>query len=105
MLHEGRVTNRAPLAQLLTRYATASVALHFAGSPPPLPGWRALDDSLVPVVPVDDPAGAAARALAELGSRAATLTEVAVTPASLESAYLAITGAPIVPEDTDALVA
>jgi ABC-2 type transport system ATP-binding protein len=108
VLHAGRVAVRAPLAQILARYATASVALHFAGPPPVLPGWQVLDDSLVPVVPVDDPAGAAARALAELGSRAATLTEVALTPASLESAYLAITGAPIAPialEDTDALVA
>jgi hypothetical protein len=43
---------------------------------------------------VDDPARLAATALAQLGPRGAELTGVELTPANLESAYLAITGSP-----------
>jgi ABC-2 type transport system ATP-binding protein len=92
VLHEGRIVVRGPLAEVVGRYATATVALRFAGPPPSLPGWRADGAALVPTEKTTDPATAAARALARLGPGAQGLLGVEVTPASLETAYLTITG-------------
>jgi ABC-2 type transport system ATP-binding protein len=105
VLHEGRIAVRGPLAEVVNAWASASVALRFTGPPPMLTGWRIEGFSLVPREPVTDPGTAAASALADLGDRASGLAGVEVTPASLESAYLAITGRPLTPEDTHALAA
>jgi len=92
VLHEGRIAVRGSLAEVVGRYARASVALRFAGPPPPLEGWRADQASLVPDEAPDDPGRAAAAALARLGDAASGLLGVEITPPSLETAYLAITG-------------
>ena len=105
VLHEGRIVERGRLAEVVAAWASASVVLRFTGPPPMLPGWRIEGFSLVLAQPVTDAGTAAARALADLGDRATGLAGVEITPASLESAYLAITGQPLTPEDTHALAA
>jgi ABC-2 type transport system ATP-binding protein len=92
VLHEGRIVVHGPLAEVVGRYARPSVALRFAGPPPALPGWRVDGASLVPAGGFEDPGKAAAAALAQLGDAASGLRGVEITPPSLETAYLAITG-------------
>ncbi len=91
VLHGGRIVVDAPLDDVVARYATASVALRFAGTAPELAGWRVDGDSLLPIGPTEDPARTAATALATLGPRGRELTGVEIVPANLESAYLALT--------------
>jgi ABC-2 type transport system ATP-binding protein len=105
ILHEGRIAVRGGLDEVIGRYACASVALRFAGPPPALRGWRAEGTSLRPARDVLDPGAEAARALAALGDAAGDLIGVEITPAGLETAYLAITGDRPEPEDSHALVA
>jgi ABC-2 type transport system ATP-binding protein len=96
VLHEGRIVVHGSLANVVGRYARASVVLRFAGSPPRLEGWRvdgADQASLVPDEALQDPGRAAAAAVARLGDAASGLLGVEITPPSLETAYLAITGA------------
>jgi ABC-2 type transport system ATP-binding protein len=93
VLHEGRIAVRGSLSEVVGRYAQASVVLRFAGPPPALEGWRVDRASLVPDKALKDPGRAAAAALARLGDAASGLLGVEITPPSLETAYLAITGA------------
>lgn len=93
VLHEGRIVVGGSLAEVVGRYARASVALRFAGKPPALEGWRVDGASLVPNMALKDPGRAAAAALARLGDATSGLLGVEITPPSLETAYLAITGA------------
>jgi ABC-2 type transport system ATP-binding protein len=104
VLHEGRIAVQGPLDEVVGRYASASVALRFRDAPPPLSGWRPDGTRLVPIHEIADPGAAAAQALARLGAGAGGLLGVELTPADLETAYLAITGRPN-REDVDALVA
>jgi ABC-2 type transport system ATP-binding protein len=94
VLHAGRIAVRAPLPEVIARFAAARVALRFAGDVPHLPGWRVDGPRLVPEAAVTDPVAAAARALAALGAHAGDLAGVEIARPSLESAYLAITGEP-----------
>jgi len=102
VLHEGRIVVRGTRREVLARYATASVVLDFDGPAPALPGWRPdgegrLVPDRAPSDPPVDPAAAAASALAELAGRAERLRGVELAPASLESAYLTITGQSLTP--------
>ncbi len=92
VLHAGRIVAAGPLDELVARFASTSVTLHFDGVPPALAGWEARGSSLVLETAVPDPAEAIARALAGLGTGAARLTNVDISRPSLERAYLALTG-------------
>jgi ABC-2 type transport system ATP-binding protein len=105
VLHEGRIVAQGSLEEILSRYATSSVALRFAGPAPALSGWRAEGDLLTPLRPPADPCAATATALAGLGDRVSGLAGVEITRPSLETAYLAITGQAFDPEDDRVLVA
>ncbi|MEU5940799.1 ABC transporter ATP-binding protein [Micromonospora sp. NPDC047548] len=105
VLYEGRVAVHGSLAEVVGRYATASVALRFDGPPPALPGWRADESTLVPIEPPSDPAAAAAGALATLGDSIHSLVGVELVRPSLETAYLAITGRALTLENDHDVVA
>jgi ABC-2 type transport system ATP-binding protein len=92
VLHNGRISVRGPLETVLAGHARATVTLRFHGPAPDVPGWTADGSSLTALGPVGDPGMTAARAVADLGPAASGLAGVEVNPASLESAYLAITG-------------
>jgi ABC-2 type transport system ATP-binding protein len=102
ILHNGRIAVRGGLDGILAEYARATVALRFHGPAPAVAGWVAHGSSLTPTGPIGDPGTTAARALSDLGPAASGLVGVDVTPASLESAYLAITGTTLSKESTDA---
>jgi ABC-2 type transport system ATP-binding protein len=105
VLHEGQIVVQGPLREVVGRYATASVALRFDGPVPDLAGWRQEGTTLVPVQPPSDPGLAAADGLAALGDRASRLAGVDIARPSLETAYLAITGRALTPEEDHVLVA
>jgi ABC-2 type transport system ATP-binding protein len=92
VLDSGVIGVRGSCREVVERWATASVALRFAGPAPALEGWIAAGPRLTPTRAVADPGATAAAALVALGSRVSDLVGVDVTRPSLEAAYLAITG-------------
>jgi len=103
ILHEGRIATQGTVADLVHANASPSIGIVTSGERPELPGWIA-----TPLVAESPPAGALrweasasaltadtaavlADALSRLGT-GTTLEGVDVAPASLESAFLAITG-------------
>ena len=98
ILHEGRIAVEGSVDELVDAHAAPSVRIVTSGERPTLPGWRPtlLDDAKVSwdasrSALKTDRAAALADALGRLGART-KLEGVDVTPASLESAFLAITG-------------
>jgi len=79
VIDRGRVLARGSLSDLLSRHARAAVELVFAD------GERRR-------IVTDDPARAAAEALASLGSDAARLSGIEIVRPTLESVYLSVTG-------------
>jgi len=99
ILADGRIAERGDLATIVTRYGSARAELEFAGEAPALPGWHRSGSRAWLITP--DPARAAANALAALNGDSGRLRTVRVLPASLESAYLAVTGNPNTTERGD----
>ena len=98
VLEAGRIRERGPLAAVVARHGRSRAELEFTGPAPLLDGWQHKDSRLWAMTA--DPASATAAAIAKLNSEAQRLRGVRIVPASLESAYLAITGH--VMEDTNA---
>ena len=88
VIDRGRVLARGSLSDLLTRHARAAVELVFAD------GQRRR-------IVTDEPARAAAAALAALGDDAARLAGVEIVQPTLESVYLAVTGRRFDADGTD----
>lgn len=103
ILHEGRIATEGAVADLVNANASPSIGIVTSGERPTLPGWtatRLADDSLPAgalrwdasaSALANDRAAVLAGALSRLGT-GTTLEGVEVAPASLESAFLAITG-------------
>jgi len=90
VLEAGRIRERGPLAEVVARHGQARAELEFSGDAPHLDGWERHGSRLWAMTP--DPASATAAAIAKLNGDAGRLRSVRIVPASLESAYLAITG-------------
>ncbi|MDP9841723.1 ABC transporter ATP-binding protein [Streptosporangium lutulentum] len=94
VLHEGRIVAGGTIDELVQRYATSSVLLRFEGEAPaaPSPAWQSEGQTLVSTLAAANPGPAIAQVLAELGPDANRLNGIDLQRASLESAYVAITG-------------
>jgi ABC-2 type transport system ATP-binding protein len=92
VLDGGRVLLTAPVGEVVERYGTTTVRLTFGGSAPALDGWTAEGAELVRSGRDLDAGTAAASALAALGPEVSRLVGLEVSPSSLESAYLSLTG-------------
>jgi len=90
VLESGVIAERGPLAEVVSRHGHARAELEFTGSAPRLEGWQKKGSRLW--VMTSDPASATAAAIARLNGDSARLRGVRIVPASLESAYLSITG-------------
>ncbi len=90
VLEAGRIRERGPLAEVVARHGQSRAELEFSGDAPRLAGWQQKGSRLSIVTA--DPASATAAAIAKLNGEASRLRGVRIVPASLESAYLAITG-------------
>ena len=90
VLEAGRIRERGPLAEVVARHGQARAELEFSGDAPHLDGWERQGSRLWAMTP--DPASATAAAISKLNGEAGRLRSVRIVPASLESAYLAITG-------------
>lgn len=97
ILHQGGIVHTGSAEGLVKTYATPSLAIVTSGAPPELPGWipsPAGDGTTRWDASADTArheASALADALARLGE-GTQLEAVDVAPASLESAFLAVTG-------------
>lgn len=92
VLDNGVISERGSTQELLKRWARASVQLHFGGAAPSLRGWETKGQVLSRGNLTSQPGEVAAEGLASLGDNARDLVGVEVTQATLESAFLAITG-------------
>ena len=90
ILESGRVIERAPVDDLVSRYGTPALRLTFDGPAPALPGF--VTEGSVATLAVRDPAAAAAGVFRDLGAHGDALRSVDVIRPSLEAAYLALTG-------------
>ena len=90
VLEAGRIRERGPLAEVVARHGQSRAELEFKGEAPLLNGWQQKGSRLWAMTA--DPASATAAAIAKLNGDAARLRGVRIVPASLESAYLSITG-------------
>lgn len=90
ILDGGRIAERGAFTDVVARHGRASAELEFAGDAPLLPGWTRDGSRLR--CRVDDPALAVGAAIASLSGDPAELRTVRIVPASLEAAYLAVTG-------------
>jgi ABC-2 type transport system ATP-binding protein len=90
VLDGGRVRERGTLQQVVSRHGQARAELEFTGEAPGLEGWQRGGSRLWAMTA--DPAAATAAAIARLNGEAHRLRGVRIVPASLESAYLSITG-------------
>ncbi|MBN2840239.1 MAG: ABC transporter ATP-binding protein [Coriobacteriia bacterium] len=93
ILADGRIAERGDLDTIVTRHGHARAELEFSGDAPAMPGWHRSGSRAWLITP--DPARAAADAVAALNGDSHRLRTVRAIPASLESAYLAVTGSPI----------
>ncbi|WP_291379429.1 ABC transporter ATP-binding protein [Demequina sp.] len=98
ILHGGSILLTGSVKEVVDAHAAPSVSVVTAGVPPSLPGWRPspLEGGHTRWdAPVEsrtaNPTAVLADALSRLGA-GTTLEAVDVTPASLESAFLAVTG-------------
>ena len=106
ILEGGVIRERGDLASVVARHGRATAELEFAGEAPVLEGWQ--QDGAFIRLAAPDPARAVAAAIASLDGAATRLRNVRIVPASLETAYLAVTGRPPEPtgmdlEDVDAV--
>jgi ABC-2 type transport system ATP-binding protein len=90
VLEAGRIRERGPLADVVARHGQSRAELEFTGDAPLLDGWQRNGSRLWAMTA--DPASATAAAIAKLNGDSYRLRNVRIVPASLESAYLAITG-------------
>ncbi len=101
VLHEGEIVVEAPVAQLIEDHARTAVSIITSGARPDLPGWEASAAAEGALRWSAAPAGSATAALADALGRIGAGTVVAdidVRRASLESAFVAITGRTFAPE-------
>jgi ABC-2 type transport system ATP-binding protein len=103
VLEDGRIKERGTLEDVVHRNGHARAELEFEGEAPTLEGWQRKGARLCAVTA--DPASATGNAIARLNKDAARLRTVRIIPASLESAYLSITGHGVdeSPEEKDAI--
>jgi ABC-2 type transport system ATP-binding protein len=93
ILEQGRVVTRGTLPELLAAHARPAVELEFRGPAPHLSGFPdAIVDGPRLRIAADDPAAAAADALAALGPDHPPLAGVEVLHPGLEAVYRAVTG-------------
>jgi len=92
VLDGGRVVATGPVRDIVEEWGTTSVRLTFTGAAPALDGWTCDGSDLVLSGRTLDAGAAAGGALARLGSATSRLVEVQITPSSLESAFLTLTG-------------
>ena len=90
MLEAGRIRERRPLAEVVSRHGQSRAELEFTGDAPLLDGWHQKGSRLWAMTA--DPASATAAAITRLNGDAGRLRGVRIVPASLETAYLSITG-------------
>ncbi len=90
ILNDGRIVERGAFDDVVARHGVASAELEFVGDAPLLPGWTRDGSRLRRWA--DDPAVAVGSAIASLAANATALRTVRIVPASLEAAYLAVTG-------------
>ena len=98
VLDGGHIRERGTLQQVVSRHGQARAELEFNGEAPCLEGWQRQGNRLM--VLTADPASATAAAITRLEGAAHRLRNVRIVPASLESAYLQLTGHAA--EDTNA---
>ncbi len=97
ILHGGRIVLEGSVREVVSAHARPTLSIVTSGTPPVLPGWKpkATPDGMIRWDASDDLAGSEASSLADALARlgaSTTLEAVDVTPASLESAFLAVTG-------------
>ena len=90
VLDGGRIRARGSLEEVVSRHGQSRAELEFNGKAPCLAGWQRNGSRLWAMTA--DPASATAAAISKLNGEAQRLRNVRIVPASLESAYLAITG-------------
>jgi len=105
ILHEGRIVATGSTGDLIARFASAAVHLRFDGPAPALPGWDVCSSLASTSIAGTDAAAIVAHTLAALGEDAHRLTGIDIVRPSLEHAYLALTGRPLIEEDSDAVAA
>jgi ABC-2 type transport system ATP-binding protein len=94
VLHHGSIVVEGTIDEIVQRYSVSSVVLQFDKPAPALAtsGWHVEGTSLVSQSAAADLGASIARALTDLGPAAADLSGVELRRASLESAFVAITG-------------
>jgi ABC-2 type transport system ATP-binding protein len=101
VLHQGQIVAQAPVGQLIEDHAHTEVSLTTTGARPDLPGWEGSAQSDGALRWNASPLGSATAALADALARIGTDTvveDIDVRRASLESAFVAITGRTFTPE-------
>lgn len=101
VLHEGRVVVEGSVARLVEDYARTEVAVTTAGALPDLPGWDAAPAGDGAVRWSASPVGPATAALADALGRigpGTVVEDIDVRRASLEVAFVSITGRSFAPE-------
>ncbi|MFJ6379395.1 ABC transporter ATP-binding protein [Kitasatospora sp. NPDC092039] len=95
VLHEGLITARGTIEEIVRDHGTSSVVLQFDGPAPQVsvPTWRVEGDTLVSDEAAANPGVEIARIMSGLGDAAGRLTGIDLRRPSLENAYVAITGA------------
>ncbi len=105
VLHEGRVAVRGPAKRIVDEYASTELTLTTTGARPDLPGWDATATGGGALRWHATPTGSATAELADALGRIGSETSVDhidVRRASLEAAYLSITGQTFIPESEGA---
>jgi ABC-2 type transport system ATP-binding protein len=106
ILDGGRIRARGSLADLIARHSLGLVELTFDGPAPALvaPDGAVVevDGSVARAETVDHPGPLAARLVGGLGPDAERLVSVDLTPPSLETVFLAVTGRAYAADDPDA---
>ncbi|CAN5628292.1 ABC transporter ATP-binding protein [soil metagenome] len=90
ILDRGRILARGSLAALVDEHGSGLVELTFDGPAPEAAGAESNGDTLRVIT--DHPGPAAARLMAGLGHHAERLTSMDLTPPSLETVFLSLTG-------------
>jgi ABC-2 type transport system ATP-binding protein len=91
ILDGGRIRARGSLAELIARHSLGLVEMTFDGPAPALPGAE-VEGSVARVSTEEHPGPLAARLVGGLGADADRLVNVDLTPPSLETVFLAVTG-------------
>lgn len=96
VLHDGRISARGSIAELLRDHSQASVELRFRSAAPPLAGWDHRDQRTLVRAGQFAPGAALTEAVSALGARAGDvddLVDVTLRQPGLEDVFLALTGA------------